>query len=506
MKRCCGFDDLECKDYTKFRGEDTSYVLNCPTLWSESIYVKWKEYKKVQFDNKKEEVQLTDCYGTMSTLKGRIKSLLNRYLKHFWSYTWLNLVRSSDRFDIPTKLQCEKEGRFTLFAQSDYSAQPELTSQNGLNCAMHGVCVLNCWAVLHPPEIIEYEEAGEVRRHLFYPCDHVRCVSPSTGKGKDQDWFLHCQVLRKLLDIYQAQYNDQVKMFKLWTDGSPNQYKCRQNICYLCNSIEGIHVMHRFGATAQFKGIHDQIGYTCKAVRDHLERCGLGESASTAYGFFKNTKDAMPTPKTSYNTTEEKLNKPMFGATRYIWIYASSDADDAMQVRDQDRDNLIVLDRRNEWDSTRIKTGVQSNYEFCNTQEIGRVVPFNLLVRQFPCPCQACTDPSQANELPCSLLGTVGTRQAAVLDYRPRLRRREGEQVEADADNEEQPLNDGDEHAPMPPEEDIVPENPSEIPNKRRNLEEITTVSIDETNPDDCKVSSPSNSQRKRRKPSRFED
>jgi hypothetical protein len=52
----------------------------------------------------------------------------------------------------------------------------------------------------------------------------------------------------------------------LWTDGAPNQYKCRQNFYWVANAANkfGITIVHRFGATAQFKGVHDKIGQVAK--------------------------------------------------------------------------------------------------------------------------------------------------------------------------------------------------------------------------------------------------
>ena len=58
----------------------------------------------------------------------------------------------------------------------------------------------------------------------------------------------------------------------LWTDGAPNQYKCRQNFYWMANVERefGVSIIHRFGATAQFKGIHDKIGQVAKWI----VRCG----------------------------------------------------------------------------------------------------------------------------------------------------------------------------------------------------------------------------------------
>ena len=90
-------------------------------------------------------------------------------------------------------------------------------------------------------------------------------VTPSTGKQKDQDWFLHCKSFEKFIQ----EYKERIPLLRkiiVWTDGAPNQYKCRQNFFWLTKVRANfdIQIIHRFGATAQFKGVHDKIGQVAK--------------------------------------------------------------------------------------------------------------------------------------------------------------------------------------------------------------------------------------------------
>ena len=104
--------------------------------------------------------------------------------------------------------------------------------------------------------------------YTYYECDHVRVVSPSTGKGKDQDWFLHCKIFEKLINHYRETSVRNLSKCIIWTDGAPNQYKCRQNFFWVSQAFDKLKVtvVHRFGATAQFKGVHDKIGQVAKWV------------------------------------------------------------------------------------------------------------------------------------------------------------------------------------------------------------------------------------------------
>lgn len=87
----------------------------------------------------------------------------------------------------------------------------------------------------------------------------------SSGKQKDQDWFLHCNIFDQIINNYKAKIPGFRKII-VWTDGAPNQYKCRQNFYWLSKVHElfGIKIIHRFAATAQFKGVHDKIGQVAK--------------------------------------------------------------------------------------------------------------------------------------------------------------------------------------------------------------------------------------------------
>jgi hypothetical protein len=110
-------------------------------------------------------------------------------------------------------------------------------------------------------------KAGENVEYTYYSCDHIRVVSPSTGKGKDQDWFFHCKILDKLMAHYKSIIPNLNKC-TIWTDGANTQYKNRQNFFWVAQAFDkyGIIVIHRFAATAQFKGVHDKIGQVAKAI------------------------------------------------------------------------------------------------------------------------------------------------------------------------------------------------------------------------------------------------
>lgn len=252
-KDCC-FDNCDaCK---RFLTSDAC-ILQCPELFNERVTYRWRRYTNVVLDNGNELRELKDVSGIVDEFREGFLAQLLKYKLHYFKYKWLNLCRTEDIANL---------GPDGLFIQTDYSAQPTLDSQDKLNSVGHGVCVLSCWVVLHSPRQEHYTSTtGERIAYTFYECDHIRVVSPSTGKQKDQDWFLHCAIFDQLIAQCKIKIPG-LKTVTVWTDGAPNQYKNRYNFYWMSTVQEkhGLRIIHRFGATAQFKGVHDKIGQVAK--------------------------------------------------------------------------------------------------------------------------------------------------------------------------------------------------------------------------------------------------
>lgn len=232
-------------------------LLQCPALFNETTTYKWRQYTNVVLDNGNQLRELKEVLGTVDQFRAAFNVQLVKYKLHYFRYKWLNCCRQEDIDNLTS------DGIFIL---TDYSAQPTLDSQDKLNSVGHGVCVLACWVVLHSPRREHYvDEDGKRIAYTFYDCDHIRVVTPSTGKQKDQDWFLHCKFFEQLIQQYKAKIPG-LRYISLWTDGAVTQYKCRQNFYWISKAHAkfGVRIIHRFGATAQFKGVHDKIGQVAK--------------------------------------------------------------------------------------------------------------------------------------------------------------------------------------------------------------------------------------------------
>jgi hypothetical protein len=256
QKNCAHSDCAACNIFAA----SDKCVLSCPTLFNEGQYYKWKEFQEHTLDNGHKIKELRPVGADLNGFRAKFTDALATYKKHYFTYRWLNLCRKVDMFHVDGS---------SIYIQTDYSAQPALDSQDKLNSQGHGVCVLSCWLVIHSPQRLFYLDKNNKKVfYTYFECDHVRVVSPSTGKGKDQDWYLHCKIFDKLLVHYKTNVVPNMTKCMVWTDGAVNQYKCSQNFLWVARAwdLYGIQVIHRFGATAQFKGVHDKIGQVAKWV------------------------------------------------------------------------------------------------------------------------------------------------------------------------------------------------------------------------------------------------
>jgi hypothetical protein len=172
-------------------------VFQCPLLFNDTYTYKWKEYQLIDADNGSTLKEPRFVTGKLEAFVTSFFNQYQKYTKHYFQYKWLNLCREIDVLNL---------GENELYIQTDYSAQPVLDPQDKLNSQGHGVCVLSCWIVLHSPQRTYYlNENGEKIYYTFYQCDHIRVVTPSTGKQKDQDWFLHCKVFEQLIRHYRIE-------------------------------------------------------------------------------------------------------------------------------------------------------------------------------------------------------------------------------------------------------------------------------------------------------------
>jgi hypothetical protein len=230
--------------------------MKCPTIFNDTIIYRWREYGQVLLDNGKYLTELKNASGNLERFKRKFMQVLTKYKRHYYKYTYLNHVRKAE-------IDAMEHDDVLIFV--DFSAQPTLDPQDKLNCQGHGVCVLECILVLYNARDEYYEHDGTRVKYKHYDCKHVRVVTPSTGKQKDQDWFMHCHTMGELLRGLVRERPTR-RNFSIWSDGAPNQYKCRQNIFWLTQIANelNIRISHRFGATAQFKGVHDKIGQVAK--------------------------------------------------------------------------------------------------------------------------------------------------------------------------------------------------------------------------------------------------
>jgi hypothetical protein len=341
FQKACSCDECPtCKE----RLTDDSSVFSCPMLFADTHRYRWKEFLLVTLDNDNTQKELREVDGNGADFKAAFVKQLIKYKKHYFTYRWLQFCR---KFDILNATGTD------LYIQTDYGAQPVLDSQDKLNSVGHGVCVLSCWLVLHSPQDMEYTDStGAVHKFKYFESDHIRVITPSSGKCKDQDWFAHCTIFDFLIDHYKTLIPG-LRTIIVWTDGAPNQYKCRQNFYWLSQVYArlGLLVIHRFGATAQFKGVHDKIGQIAKWVVKLKEKFGVVR-VSTAFEFYMALYHHL-TFDVKFDTMKAKFEKKQMAATRYLLFYMAASEKEAFG-KDSNHVHMI-LDRTKMWNCTQLK-------------------------------------------------------------------------------------------------------------------------------------------------------
>lgn len=195
--------------------------------------------------------------GTMKELMEHIKQAAKVYLPHYFAYRWLHEME---------KIDLDNEDPDTLIIQTDFAAQAELKGNDSLNSQKAGHANLDVFIVRVNPRRVWAKTKNGQRYQKWVRDNHVwRFWIPASGVNKENDWATHYNCLKHIIDFYNL-----AKIYKqiiIWTDGCPNQYKCRQNLLKVASFpsvYKGIKYLHCFMATAQFKGPHDGVYSVCK--------------------------------------------------------------------------------------------------------------------------------------------------------------------------------------------------------------------------------------------------
>ncbi len=155
-----------------------------------------------------------------------------------------------------------------------------------------------------------------------------------------------------------------------------------------------IEIVHRFAAIARFKGIHDMIGASAKKFAKDTER-QLECRCTKAIEYFRFLRDNMSSPSVDF-TSETMMHtskKPLFAATRYIWLYAAYNDQEA-QSKEVRGDASIVLNKcKKIWEVEKycknVTQGSLTHYEYRSLPEADNDGK-NLAMRKLHCMCTDC--------------------------------------------------------------------------------------------------------------------
>ena len=225
-----------------------------------------------------------------------------------------------------------------------------------------------------------------------------------------QDYFAHHKCLDHVVKYYKSKMMTGLTRVRLYTDGCPAQYACRQNFCKVADfpqRHDGLLLEHVVAIRYCFKGTHDGAGKLSTHFCQNAEKAGVivdaetGEqrifAARTPFRMFYECWLGLKKPKKDWT---ENPNKPLNAFDRYFWRYMTYDADaeygDDQSLFDaaKSRGDVLVHDRVTEdWDAT-APEGSKKYHVWFNGMAEKTINPKDLRCRDFACGCTACRPPN----------------------------------------------------------------------------------------------------------------
>jgi len=200
---------------------------------------------------------------------------------------------------------------------------------------------------------------GTTYKKTVWTTDAWKFYAGSSGKGKDQDYFMHHIALLEMIKAYNEERvkekKDPIKKIIIWTDGCPNQYMCCQNFVKVAGfwAVHGIELVHRFAPTSDFKGVHDTVG---KEDRRWINKQVMRDNISVPQpaDLYLAVKKGRPTPAKDWNRDARSLaKKRRLAIDRYRYRFISWT--DELPKNLKDDDGVIIADRAMKWGASPVE-------------------------------------------------------------------------------------------------------------------------------------------------------
>jgi hypothetical protein len=383
----------------------------------------------------REQKEETVLYTLASEALEKFQDILESAREHHWNTEWGSLMR---RIDIWT---CKE---FGCVKMHDFSASPDLKSNNTLNSSESIHCIYEILlAIYNPREVEVIDLKGNSVTHRICQCEAFHVIGETISAGKKNDAAFDIPVndliikiiaerlvdcaKRKLEDLEnelegrtateedverhgylerKAEYDPEDASADLpieriidWTDNCCAQYKNRKNFLTFARYPErypGVVIRHRYPEKEQFKTEVDSEGKCGKQNVKTNEK--MKERSANGYGMFRTIsgENGISELKKDHKKLEQEkspklLERGMTTITRQTFIYVTEDKEFYDEIKDK-HEHVLFLDH-DALDDSRVldKNRSHNLHEVipCGSLEDKK---YKLITNLRPCSCITCQE------------------------------------------------------------------------------------------------------------------
>ena len=272
------------------------------------------------------------------------KIQLKNYITHHFHLNWCqrHQIQEIERplQDLMSEVPSDYPERLTLIF-TDFAAQWDLVPNQKVNSHVNQHVSVGVHVVLRNYRIVEEKDKSDdlIKKAVFDT--HVAFfIGGANGKGKQNDHVFHNAALDAILKT-EITRNRTVKLF---TDGSPTQYACRQTIGLLNHHREklaldsiGHHLAVKFG----FKGAWDGYG---KWIKDIYQK----EMKSSQLNMHENARQVFEflSPIIQKNQpSPDLMNKSTWTMTSNSLYFVTDHYTEYCELRENHGDKVLFTNR-----------------------------------------------------------------------------------------------------------------------------------------------------------------
>mmetsp|Transcript_12327 Transcript_12327/g.23097 ORF Transcript_12327/g.23097 Transcript_12327/m.23097 type:complete len:567 (-) Transcript_12327:550-2250(-) len=319
-------------------GVETALPFDCPVINCDFPVKVWL-WNKATGDNER----TTKAIKTMKFIFEELRSLLIAFAKHSIPLQLFNRMRYMNLLHLTPN-----RGQIC----SDFSSQVDLEPIRKMTCHVNDHASLGIFCIFLIQSItVDGEDIQYTACHEWF------ILGGSKEKGKQNDWIFHNAALDYIIEFYGNHYSN-IKIWDMWTDNCPGQYKCRQNF-FQCakktvrhNHLEQYN--HNFAKQHGFKNNSDTIS---RWMKDGVKRkeTEFDIFASDPFKYFSLAKNYIKSNPAKYETLinnkgpdikKSLISKSPYEATKRFVAFIDDDRLSVEKLKSQYPDDHFIYSDR----------------------------------------------------------------------------------------------------------------------------------------------------------------